>query len=137
MQHTLIELIEIITSKIASFEEFIKAEETFSKLTYKQFNYLEVIYKLKHPTASELARELKITKPSITGLIERLEEKGYVKRVKSDDDRRVAHIHLSKKGELVNELHDRVHQKFAALFSKKLNSSELKTLILYLNKVVR
>jgi DNA-binding MarR family transcriptional regulator len=48
---------------------------------------------------SYLARELDLTKPTVTVLADKLVDKGYIKRVKSDKDRRSMHLHIDKKGD--------------------------------------
>lgn len=59
---------------------------------------------------SEIAKHLGVTLGAVTHQINSLEERGYVERISSDDDRRVTFIKLSKKGaELVQALHQKFH----------------------------
>jgi MarR family 2-MHQ and catechol resistance regulon transcriptional repressor len=48
---------------------------------------------------SDLARELAVTSPNVTQLIDALEHEGYVERVVSETDRRVTFAHLTSAGE--------------------------------------
>jgi len=61
---------------------------------------------MKNPSLSGLARELKLTKPIITVLVDKLVEKGYVKRVKSDEGRRSMHLHIDEKGAKIDTLRE-------------------------------
>ena len=50
---------------------------------------------------SELSKAMHISAPTISGIIDRLEESGYVKRIPDENDRRVTNIELTSKGEKV------------------------------------
>lgn len=57
------------------------------------------------PTIGELARLLRLGHPSIVSLVNRLCEKGLVKRVPSDRDRRAVNVSLTDRGrELLSRL---------------------------------
>lgn len=136
MQHSLVELIEIITRLIGDWEmEFIQkyAEEGF---TVRQIEYIDVISKLGNPNLGEIARALKLSKPSVTAIVDRLAGKGYIQKFQSDEDRRSFHVHLSAKGRKLVEMHNETHQRIAELFSSNLDSKDLKTLVALLNKVL-
>jgi DNA-binding MarR family transcriptional regulator len=68
----------------------------FLKLLHKQAN-----------TAADLARELCIDTGSMTRTLDRLEEKGFVQRTRSSEDRRVVQVELTAKGK---QLADRMTQ---------------------------
>ena len=48
---------------------------------------------------SDLAQFMEVSAPTITGLIDRLENSGYVKRIPDTEDRRAINVKLTKKGE--------------------------------------
>ena len=52
-------------------------------------------------TAIELAREMDIDAGAITRMVDRLEAKGLIERVRSEADRRVVHLRLSAAGDSV------------------------------------
>lgn len=134
---TLIEIIEILTKSIGDFEDRIFEELKSSGLTAKQIDYIETIGKLENPTMSELAIELKLSKPSITAIIDKLAREGYIQRLHSDQDRRSYHVHLTDKGKSFSKLHDATHARIADVFMKSLSKKELSDLIALLNKVVK
>nr|CAI78510.1 hypothetical protein [uncultured bacterium] len=52
-------------------------------------------------TLSQLKDEMHVSAPTITGIIDRLEDHGYVARKKDEDDRRVVNVSLTDKGRKV------------------------------------
>jgi len=113
------------------------AMSDFEDLTQQQLHYLKVLVKMKNPTLTELARELSLTKPTVTVLVDKLTEKGYIKRVHSDADRRVMHLHIDKKGAKVNALREIAHQKMAEKIRSGLSETETAILTELLRKIVK
>jgi len=109
----------------------------FSDLTRQQLHYLKVLVKMKNPTLTELAKELNLTKPTVTVLVDKLTEKGYIRRVKSDEDRRVMHLHIDKKGAKVNALREIAHEKMAEKIKSGLSLTETAILTELLKKIVK
>lgn len=133
--HTLIEIVELFSRKIGEMEAGIRDSSELKELTFKQVFCLEMINNMRNPSLSELARALRITKPSTTVLVDKLVKKGYITRVQSDEDRRSAHLHLTDKGHTINELHDEAHRKFAGYIEKSITTDENEILLKLLNKV--
>jgi DNA-binding MarR family transcriptional regulator len=131
------ELINIILSKSEQIEELAKQRTDLKNLTTKQLNCIELIHSMKNPTLSELTEKLKITKASTSVMLDRLEEHGFIQKVKSDNDRRSAHVHLTEKGDKAAHLHTDVHKQFATVLTKELTDSERDILIVLLNKAIR
>jgi DNA-binding MarR family transcriptional regulator len=52
----------------------------------------------RRPTMQELARLLELDKSSVTGLVDRAEKRGLVRRTPSDDDRRAIRVTLTPSG---------------------------------------
>lgn len=137
MKNELHILLSKLLKKSEQIEEEQKKNSSLSELTYRQLHCLELIDKLQNPTLTELAENLMITKPSTTAMIDKLAEKGYVRKVKSDTDRRSAHLHLTDHGEEAGALHEKVHIKFAKLLTKNLSDSEIDILNVLLKKALR
>ena len=109
----------------------------FSDLTQQQLHYLNVLVKMKNPTLTEFARELGLTNPTVTVLVDKLTEKRYIKRIHSDEDRRVMHLHIDKKGAKINALREIAHDRMAETIKAGLNEAETKTLTELLKKIVK
>ena len=135
--YILTDIITILTTKIAKIEEEALAESRFSELTGKQMHYLEAISNLNNPNLGELATELNLSKPSITAIIDKFEEKEFIRKVKSDEDRRVSHIHMAERGKEIEKVHSKIHMRISNIFTSKLTEDELKSLINLLSKIVK
>jgi len=69
-------------------------------------------------SSAQLSRELYVTPSNITGIIDRLEKKGLVQRVRKEGDRRVALIMLTQAGEqLSSQLPDPIEIKLISALS--------------------
>jgi DNA-binding MarR family transcriptional regulator len=109
------------------------AEEGF---TARQIAYIDTINRLGHPTLGEIAKTLKLSKPSVTAIVDKLTDKGYIEKCQSDEDRRTFHVHLAAKGKKLVKMHNEAHLRIADLFRKHLEDKDLKMLVSLLNKVV-
>ena len=136
MQYTLVELVEIITKLIDDLEaEFTKKyqEEGF---TARQTVYIDTINMLGNPNLGEIAKALKLSKPSVTAIVDKLASKGYIEKFQSDEDRRSFHVHLSAKGKNLVKMHGETHNKIVEMLQNTLDRKDLKKLVTILNKVV-
>ncbi len=82
------------------------AEEVGSRLepeglTHAQWVPLFKLHQGVARTAAELAREVHLDAGAVTRMLDRLEAKGFVRRVRSQEDRRVIHLELTAEGEAV------------------------------------
>jgi len=134
--YVLTDIITVLTNKITKIEQKAITESRFSELTGKQMYYLEVISNLNNPNLSELATELNLSKPSITAIVDKLEEWGFIRKVHSDEDRRVSHIHMAERGEEIERLHKEIHRRISNMFTSKLTEDELQSLVTLLSKIV-
>lgn len=136
MAYSLVELIEIITDLIGDWEMQFIEQYTGGGFTVRQLEYIDVIHKLGNPNLGEIAKALKLSKPSVTAIVEKLASKGYIQKFQSDEDRRSFHVHLSAKGEKLVKMHNETHQRIADVFRNNLDEKDLKALVTLLNKVV-
>lgn len=105
-------------------------------LTSAQYNILRIVRGEGKPLPIlEIANRTVTVVPGITGLIDRLEQAGFVRRQRCDEDRRVIFVAITDKAlQLLNDLDEPVlhlHQTLMATLSK----SELKELSRLLEKV--
>ena len=66
-----------------------------------------------------------VTLGTVTTSLNNLERKGYIERLRSDQDRRVVHLHLTKKGRLVHRLHKRFHKAMVESIIEGMSPEEL------------
>lgn len=118
-------MIALLSREIVELEEAAKEQFSFNELTLTQMHYLETINQLQNPNFTELALEMNLTKPTVTVAIDKLIEKEFVYKVKSDDDRRNMHLHLTEKGKLLNQMHDYAHKLLAERMISTFSEDEL------------
>jgi DNA-binding MarR family transcriptional regulator len=70
---------------------------------------------------TELAAEERVTQPAITLLVNRLEERGWVKRIPDPSDRRAVLVSLTPQGE---EVFERLRAEYRALLHEEMASLE-------------
>ena len=97
-----------VFNDILTIEESELKKSQFKDLSITEMHTIEAIGMYKKKTTSEVAKELSITVGTLTTAINKLVKKGYVERIRSEDDRRVVKLGLTKKGKLLF----RVHQHF-------------------------
>jgi len=132
-----------LTDTIAKLSNFIALAEEKAKeqckeygLTETQMHYLEKIADFDNPTVTELSRELKLSKPTVTVTVDKLVEKGFVDKVRSDRDRRSAHLHLTEKGVQLNIKHDIAHISIVKHIARKISDEEIEEFIKIVEKIV-
>ena len=87
-------------------------------------------------SAVTLSRCLSVTPSNITGIIDRLEEKGLVKRIRKQDDRRIVFIELTDKGlEFGQQLPDLIEEKLIKGL-RDLNATEIYSIYMAFYKVI-
>ena len=106
-----------------------------AEMTVKQINYLKIIDSCDNMTFSKLAEETKITKPSVTDLINKLEGFGCVYKEKSADDGRVTYINLTEKGINIARYENTVLINLIDRMMKSLSKDEVNELIKIFNSV--
>lgn len=106
------------------------------ELTPPQFQLLTIVNQLRKPTQRQLARELYVSFPNVTVMLDRLEKTGVILRSQNMDDKRAKFIELSKLGRSLLKKIWKVHQKQLYLVMVGLTEKEQKVLTHYLNKMI-
>jgi len=105
------------------------------KLTQPQADVIFTLGNTDGLTFKEIGESTLITKGTLTGVIDRLEEKSFVKRVQGSDDRRCTRVMLTKKGD---QLFRDVFPKHISYFKShfdKLSESEMQSIERSLRKL--
>jgi DNA-binding MarR family transcriptional regulator len=89
-------------------------------------------------TCSEIAEKTLITKGGTTGVLDRLEARGLVKRMPSRDDRRSVEVRLTAKGvEFFRKFYPQLVHGNRTLFNKAFRPEQLKEFIKLLGLLLR
>ena len=106
-------------------------------LTFSQHHVIMCLAHREDHTAElkELEREFRVSQPTMAGIVQRLEAKGYVEPLAHPTDRRIKMIRLTPEG---LELSERSHQKMLRRrqeMTNDLTHEELETLERLLEKI--
>lgn len=98
-------------------------------LTVSQFDVIATLGDTEGMTCKQLSDKTLVTKGTLTGVLDRLEEKGLIERVPSPQDRRVTIIRLTSKGEKkFREVFPSHIYFLKPFFDRALSPGEMKTL---------
>ncbi len=81
-----------------SFEDRVLSHGTLGKLTVSQFGVLEALHHLGPLCQGQLSQKLLKSTGNITMVVDNLEKSGFVRRVRSVEDRRMIQIELTPAG---------------------------------------
>jgi len=108
---------------------------SIAEMTVKQISYLKIIDNYDNMTFSKLAEIAKITKPSVTDLINKLEGLGCIYKEKCGEDGRVSYIRLTEKGINIARHESTTINNLIDRMMKSLNKEEVNELIKIFNTV--
>lgn len=104
-------------------------------ITLPQFDVLsELEHACEALTMSQLSHELMVSNGNVTGVVDRLERDGYVRRAASPTDRRVQYIALTDKGVTTFKEMARVHEQWITELFASLSATEISALLNGLGK---
>ena len=93
--------LQIVAARVMEpWEKFLK---TTAELTLHQYNVLRIL-RGSHPTplpSGEIANRMIARDPDITRLVDRLERRGLVMRIRGRQDRRVVEVGITDKGQAI------------------------------------
>lgn len=118
-----------VFNDILTIEESELKKSQFNDLSITEMHTIEAIGMYKKKTSSEVAKELSITVGTLTVAINNLVKKGYVERLRSDDDRRVVKLGLTKKGKLLFRVHQHFHREMVKNILKGMEQEEEQALL--------
>jgi MarR family 2-MHQ and catechol resistance regulon transcriptional repressor len=87
-----------LTRATNSFEDRVLAHGSLGKLTLSQFAVLEALYHLGSMCQGQLSQKLLKSTGNMTMVVDNLEKCGFVRRVRSVEDRRMISIELTALG---------------------------------------
>ncbi|NHZ63609.1 MarR family winged helix-turn-helix transcriptional regulator [Massilia genomosp. 1] len=115
--------VRLLAECLQSFERFSGESVRQCGLTHAQFDIIATLGNTQGMTYKELGEKTLITKGTLTGVIDRLEQKGLVVRERSCDDKRSFYVRLTDRGEGVfREVFPKVIAHGRQLFSSLSDS---------------
>jgi len=123
-KRTLNRLLVYFFKYIMELEEKKLITDEFRDISYHDMHVIEAIGKNESGKMSEIAKVMSVTTGTLTRTIDSLEKKGYVRRRRSSQDKRVVHIALTDRGVHAFEHHERFHQDMIAYILQGLSVEE-------------
>ncbi|MBE8832399.1 MarR family transcriptional regulator [Enterococcus hirae] len=118
-----------VFNDILTIEESELKKSQFKDLSITEMHTIEAIGMYKKKTTSEVAKELSITVGTLTTAINKLVKKDYVERIRSEDDRRVVKLGLTKKGKLLYRVHQHFHREMVKNILDGMTTDEQQALL--------
>ena len=121
---------------VDTYRSILRVEENILKrsdqtdLSISELHMLEAVGKGKdrRRTISELAEVLNITLPSVTVAINKLMKKGYVEKVRGEEDGRIVYVSLTRQGRRIDSAHRYFHESMVRSIIRDMTESEMQAL---------
>lgn len=117
-------------------EQAIRTGE-YKEVTANDMHVMEAIGTDAPKNMSAVARALMVTTGTLTISVNSLVKKGFVDRVRSEEDRRVVLVSLTEKGKKAHEHHRLFHEHMIESIVEQLTEEEKKVLEKALNNMNR
>lgn len=127
-------LVEIYDD-ISRIENHTLKQGEFKDLSITEIHTIEAIGMYGSKIMSEIAEKLQITMGTLTTAIDKLIKKGYVERKRSETDRRIVNVSLTKRGKLAYRIHEKFHFDMVKSMVDKYTEQEEEILVSALKKL--
>ncbi|KQC11875.1 MAG: hypothetical protein APR63_03660 [Desulfuromonas sp. SDB] len=132
----MINAIEIIANAAIKLENEFAWGTPLADISVKKIHYITLVKEMEFPTITQLAKTLKVTKPTVTNTVSKLIHQGFINKKQDRKDRRIFHLFLTEKGESIYTKKKQASRYFAEKVFSCLDDQELKVIIDILNKVL-
>ena len=131
------EIIFLVRKLMQGAEIYTKELNKKYSITSAQLNCLLALYENGPLPPSQIAKHMMVNSSTVTGVIDRLEQKGLVTRQRNSPDRRIINIQLTQAGKKLAKVAPPPVQQRVVDGLQKLSSKELDQIILSLTKLTR
>lgn len=129
------ELFEDAYNCVGEVEAAAIKQGLLKDLSLKELHTIKAIGMYGSRIMTDLAQTMKVTMGTLTVTVDKLIGKGYLVRQRSDADRRVVQVSLTKQGNLAYHLHEKFHYDMVKSVLGELSEEEENVLVRALNKV--
>jgi|LADL02.1.fsa_nt_gi DNA-binding MarR family transcriptional regulator len=136
MEKILVEFINTLDASLKSMQINIGEESGFSRLTISQLHYIEAIHTMDYPTISEIADFMNISRASVTVGLNRLVNMGFIRKIRSTEDKRIFHVQLTATGLQLNNAKQKALMEYETFITEALSQEEFRQFERILEKLV-
>lgn len=105
-------------------------------LTLAEFRVLRVLSQSGPSPMTDLAKEQMITAAAMTSIIDHLEEQGLVERLRSESDRRVVSVAVTRKGQDTVKQGLKLYKKLIEKATRDVSEQETRNLLAIFDKMI-
>lgn len=120
---------------INRIEEYSIKKGAFSDLSITEIHTINAVGMYGSKMMSEVAAELEITMGTLTTAVDKLIKKGYMERSRSNTDRRIVNVSLTKRGKLAYRIHEKFHLEMVQSVVEDFDPQEEEILLNALRKL--
>lgn len=128
----LINKVNFLSGRI--FNKLMKEHKNLD-INHAQGKILFVISRYKELSINDLCKELSLSKSTLTSMLDRLEDKGYILKRSSEKDKRITLISNTKKADESIHIFNDVITKMNAKFYDGFEEEDIKRFENYLEKI--
>ncbi|MBN2511264.1 MAG: MarR family transcriptional regulator [Spirochaetales bacterium] len=132
--------ISILTTEISAFSRrlqdigadlYVRAFQNhgMAALSIGQFRYLEVIYRETHVTVTMLAEYFKVTKPTVSRVVNALLQKKLINKIPDENDSRIKYLSVTDTAREIYRYREKMYGLMASEIAKILPENKLSELI--------
>lgn len=126
---TLNEMLVRLFNNVMDTEEKAIITDEFSDITNNDMHIIEAVGVEDPHRMSDIAKRLSVTIGTLTTNMNNLEEKGYIVRRRSNEDKRVVLVVLTSKGKKAFYHHRDFHKNMIKSVVKDLDEEEMRVMI--------
>ena len=137
INHMLNEVLVRLFRNINVIEERAICTGDYKDVTANDMHVIEAIDMEEARNMTSVARSLGVTTGTLTIAVNSLVKKGYVERVRSEEDRRVVLVSLSEKGKKAYLHHRQFHKQMIEAIVEELSEEVLEKALVKLDRFFR
>jgi len=138
MNEKLVEINKVLVEvydDVNRIEEYSIKQGTFRDLSITEIHTIEAVGLYGSKTMSGVASALEITMGTLTTAVDKLIKKGYMERSRSNSDRRIVNVNLTKRGKLAYRIHEKFHLDMVRAIMLDYSEEEEEALLSALSKL--
>lgn len=111
--------------------------EKYGDLSLQELKVIDFLGKTGPSIMRKIADHLMLAVSTVTGIVDKMVQKEYVVRERTDEDRRIVKVTLTGKGQEIFDMNMDTHMEFSHGMLQGLNEDEQEILLVLLRKVDR
>jgi len=139
MRHTSVSKFDIgraLSDGFRRWNKLVEGNLSALGLSLAEFRVLSVLFETGPRLMVALATEQGMTAPGMTTVVDKLEDAGLVRRVRSDADRRAINVAITGNGGEKYKRALKLHDKFVERATNGMSTEEIDSFIVTLNRLL-